>query len=495
MGLLKDKFKEVILSILPVIIVVAIIAEFVLCLPIEEFMMFLLCIVLVIIGFTIFLCGVDIGIHPMGNAIGMEIPKRKSRLFMIIVVFAISFLVTIAEPDVTVFASQVHSLFSTINTTALTYAIAVGVGVFLIIAAFKIIYKISLKLILTVSYILVIALALHMYFTGNVEFLGIAFDSGGVTTGPVTVPVLLALGIGICSVGLARNELDGFGMIGLASVGPIIALLIMGIVTKQNDVASVSSSVSILTINFDLLVREFINSTQSVLLALLPLLAFFVFFQKVFLAYSWNAVKNMVEGVAFAGIGIIIFLTGVYTGFIPIATGLGMKLLDYDAWVAIGLGLVLGFLVAFAEPAVSILGDQVEESSDGILKKKHIVLIISSGVALLVGLGMAKLVFDFNFVFIIVPGYIITLVLMWIGDKDMVGIAFDAGGVSTGPMSVAILSSIYVGFASVLYSGTEAVINGFGLIALIALAPCLFLSILGIYTKYQKKRDGEYYGE
>ena len=223
------------------------------------------------------------------------------------------------------------------------------------------------------------------------------------------------------------------------------------------------------------------------LIALIPLIIFFIIFQKIFLGYSWNAVTNMIEGVAFAGVGVIIFLTGVYTGFMPIAVALGEEFSNYDPFLVIGIGFLLGFLVAFAEPAVAILGDQVERTSGGVLSRKLIIVVISIGVAFLVALGMAKTVFNLNFIWIIIPGYVLTIVLMWYGEKDMVGIAFDAGGVSTGPMSVAILSSIYVGLSSTMYTGTEAVINGFGLIALIALAPCLFLSALSVYIKNRKK--------
>ncbi len=496
MGLWKEKMKEVMTSIIPIIIVVIILQALILDTSLEDIGMFALCVVFVIIGFTMFLCGVELGINPIGNAIGTEIPKRKSRLFMIVVVFAISFLVTVAEPDVSVFATQVNSLFTSIDRNTLVYSIAAGVAALLIVAAFKIIYKLSLKLILTISYAAVIILTLVLSASGNLEFLGIAFDSGGVTTGPVTVPILLALGIGICSVGMSHNEMDGFGMIGLASVGPIIALLVMGLLTGSSDsVSAGGSSGESLGLGFELLLTEFKNSTYSVVIALVPLSVFFVFFQRVFLRYSWNAVTNMLEGTVLAGIGIIIFLTGVYSGFMPVAMDLGEMMATMDPSIVIAVGFILGFLVAFAEPAVGILGDQVEESSDGILKKHVIILVIAIGVASLVALGMAKLMFNLNFVYIIVPGYIIALALMWMSDKDLVGIAFDAGGVSTGPMSVAILSSLYIGMASVLYVGRDAVINGFGLIALIALAPCMFLSALGVIMKYKKKGAAETNGE
>ena len=203
------------------------------------------------------------------------------------------------------------------------------------------------------------------------------------------------------------------------------------------------------------------------------------------------AAALVVAVVAFAGVGVIIFLTGVYAGFMPVATALGKELSTFGPLVIIMIGFVMGFLVAFAEPAVSVLGDQVERTSQGILSRRLIVSVISVGVAFLVAVGMAKTVFNLSFIWIIVPGYILTIVLMWYGEKDMVGIAFDAGGVSTGPMSVAILSSIYVGLSSTMYTGTEAVINGFGLIALIALAPCLFLSALSVYIKHKRNVNAD----
>ena len=485
MGLFKKKLKEVLMSIMPIIIAVSIMAAFVVKLPWEELAMLVFCIVIVVIGFTIFLTGVDLGINPMGNSIGREIPKRRSRFFMIAVVFTISFLVTIAEPDVTVFATQVNTLFDTIDPDMLKLFIAAGVAIFLILAACRIVYKFSLRGMITIGYVLVAILTIVLYILDKNEFIAIAFDSGGVTTGPVTVPVLLALGIGICSVGKKRNKMEGFGMIGLASIGPILALLVMGLLSDTSSMSSVATSAPKYTIGLELLWEKFLDSARGVLIALIPLILFFIMFQKVFLKYSWTAVSYMVEGVASAGVGVIIFLTGVYTGFLPVATLLGEKLAEDNPFLVILVGFILGFLVAFAEPAVSILGDQVQKTSRGVLSRRLIITVISVGVAFLVALGMAKTVLDLDFLWIIIPGYTLTIILMWLGDKNMVGIAFDAGGVSTGPMSVAILSSINVGLSATLYDGMTSVINGFGLIALIALAPCLFLSAMGVYMKYK----------
>ena len=485
MGDLKSTFREVIVSTLPIAVVVLALQLFLLKPSAEDLILFLGCIVLVLIGFTIFLYGVDWGINAVGESMGTEISRRKSSLFMIAVVSIISFLVTIAEPDVGVFATQVTELFSSMDRNTLVYAIAVGVAAFLIIAACRIVFKFSLRVILTIGYLVVIGLAL---FTPP-EFLGIAFDSGGVTTGPMTVPILLSLGIGICSVGKFRNELDGYGMIGLASVGPIIALLILGLSSGSSEIAESGSEFEPYVADiYERLFEEFKDSLLSVIYAIVPLMLFFAVFQKVYLRYSWNSVIHMVRGTTLAGIGIVIFLTGIYTGFIPVATGIGAELADLPI-VLVLLGALLGVLVAIAEPAVEILAGRVEKSSSGNIEKNTVRYVISAGVGIFVALGMLRVwIENFDLLWIVVPGYILAIILMWVGDKDMVGIAFDAGGVSTGPMSVAIISSMYTSIASVVYTGTDAVINGFGIIALIALAPILFLEAFSVYIRIMKAK-------
>lgn len=484
MGSTADTLKEVLISTLPIAIIVLILQIFLLKPSSEEVFLFIGCIIMVLIGFTIFLCGVDKGINILGEWMGKEISRRKSRWFMIILVFLISFLVTIAEPDVGVFSTQVTSLFTSLSKNTLVYAIAIGVAGFLIIASCRIVFKFSLRGILTIAYLMVIVLAL---FTPN-TFLGIAFDSGGVTTGPMTVPILLSLGIGICSTGRVRNELDGYGMIGLASVGPIMALLILGLASGNGNVGGSGEYEPYIEDVTERFIAEFTDALTSVVYAIVPLMIFFAIFQRVFLRYSWNTVVEMIKGTTMAGAGIVIFLTGIYTGFIPVATDIGAHLIDYPL-VLILLGALLGVLVAIAEPAVGILAGRVENSSGGNISKNAVRYVISAGVGLFVALGMLKICYDFSLLYIILPGYILAIVLMWIGDKDMVGISFDAGGVSTGPMSVAIISSMYTSIASVMYSGTDAVINGFGIIALIALAPIIFLEAFSVYIKIMKAQS------
>ena len=486
MGTLQGTFKEVVISTVPIALIVVILQLILVKPSAEDMALFLGCIALVLIGFTVFLYGVDWGINQVGESVGTEISRRKSRLFMIFVVSLISFLVTVAEPDVGVFATQVTTLFDSISRNTLVYAIAIGVAIFLIIAACRIVFKLSLRIILTLGYVAVIVMAL---FTPS-EFLGIAFDSGGVTTGPMTVPILLSLGIGICSVGAFRNELDGFGMIGLASIGPIIALLILGLTSGSGDAAATAGEEYEPYIEnaANRLIKEFTDSLTSVIMAIVPLMIFFGVFQKVFLRYSWNSVIHMIKGTLLAGLGIVVFLTGIYTGFIPVATKIGAELSD-NVVILVALGLLLGILVAIAEPAVGILAERVERSSGGNIGKNAVRYVISIGVGVFVAIGMLRICCDFSLLYIVVPGYALAIILMWVGDKDMMGIAFDAGGVSTGPMSVAIISSMYTSIASTVYEGTDAVINGFGIIALIALAPILFLEGFSVYIRIMKARE------
>ena len=477
-------FKEVVISTLPIAVLMLILQMVLVGTTMEDLRVFIICTMMVLFGFTIFLIGVEIGVNPAGESMGHEISKRKSRFFMVALVFVISFLVTVAEPDVGVFATQVTSLFTTLNKDAMVYAIAAGVAVFLIIAACKIVFRLNLKVLFTIGYILTLALAV----LAPPEFRGIALDSGGVTTGPMTVPILLSLGIGICSVHEWKNDLDGYGMIGLASIGPVIALLIMGLLSGDSSVGGATEEFEPYIENvMDRFLYEFKHALESVVIAIVPLLAFFIIFQRFILSYTWEAINRVVKGVVMASIGVIIFLTAIYTGYIPMATNVGLELAD-NALPMIVLGFLLGFLVAIAEPAVEILSGRVEESSGGNIGKMVVKMVISLGVATFVALGMAKISFDFNLLYIIIPGYILALVLMWLGDDDMVGISFDAGGVATGPMSVAIISTMYTGIASAKYAGADAVINGFGVIALIALAPIIFLGAFSVYIKIMKKR-------
>lgn len=483
MGALGNKFKEVFTSTIPVIIVVFLMQLFLTKSTNSDYILFWLFSVFVLVGLTFFLHGVDTGVNPVGNAIGSEIPKRKSKLFMILVIFAISFLVTVAEPNVSIFGQQVMSIYTSVSSNTIVYGISAGIAFVLLIAAIKIVYDLSLRTIFLLGWGAIILIAIFAPET----FLGIAFDSGGVATGPMMVPVLLALSLGICLGTPGRSEMDSFGMVGLAAMGPVLALLLISLGMGEGGVSGGGSGGTIV-VNTEYVINELITVSKNILAALVPLTIFFIFFQRKFLTYTWDAVRSMTIGLTYTGIGLILFLSGMYCAFIPVVSESGAALLDlHPVWMVL-IGLVLGFLIVFAEPAVSILGDQVNGASNGAIRKSGIRLIISVAVGAFVALAMIKISFDLSILLFVIPGYIAILILMFYSDKDMIGIAFDSGGVATGPIAVAVTMALYTSISSAKYSGIEAVINGFGVVAFMAMAPTLFIMILGVVIKRRNSR-------
>ena len=452
-----------------------------------EFSLEIMCVVLVLIGFTLFLYGVDVGILPTGKDIGLEMSRRKSIIPMMVIVFLISIIVTVAEPDVTVFSSTVNVLFYDVNYNMLVASIAVGVGVMLVLAALRIYLNLSLKLLITIGYSFVIILGLLV----PKYILGIAFDSGGVTTGPITIPVLMAMGMGI-GMAASRNSdpMNSFGMVGLASIGPLITVMLYGQLAGISDlmVPNVTEA-RVDTVSIATLTHHYNGAVIDTLGSVLPLWALLAVIMKYYLHGSWQDFKVMGVGMMMTGVGMIMFLTGVYSGFMPMAQEIGVFLINNDAgiWIMF-LGLALGFLVIAAEPAVKILGSQVESVSRNMITTKTITIVIGLGVSAFVGVGMYVMSQGWMSIYYILPIYAVAIVLLWLMDDSLVGITYDAGGVATGPMSVAVIMSMYAAMAEML-GGAIASENAFGVIALIALAPIVSLSILGIYIRIKRRSN------
>ena len=452
-----------------------------------EFSLEIMCIILVLIGFTLFLYGVDIGILPTGKDIGLEMSRRKSIIPMMVIVFLISIIVTVAEPDVTVFSSTVNVLFYDVNYNMLVASIAVGVGVMLVLAALRIYLNLSLKLLITIGYSFVIILGLLV----PKYILGIAFDSGGVTTGPITIPVLMAMGMGI-GMAASRNSdpMNSFGMVGLASIGPLITVMLYGQLAGISDlmVPNVTEA-RVDTVSIATLTHHYNRAVIDTLGSVLPLWALLAVIMKYYLHGSWQDFKVMGVGMMMTGVGMIMFLTGVYSGFMPMAQEIGVFLINSDVgiWIMF-LGLALGFLVIAAEPAVKILGSQVESVSRNMITTKTITIVIGLGVSAFVGVGMYVMSQGWMSIYYILPIYAVAIVLLWLMDDSLVGITYDAGGVATGPMSVAVIMSMYAAMAEML-GGAIASENAFGVIALIALAPIVSLSILGIYIRIKRRSN------
>lgn len=480
----KDYLSEVSKTTLPIAFFILAIDTLTVGTNPEQFFIELLCVLLVIEGFALFLYGVDIGVIPMGRVVGSEIAHRKSILPMILIVFVTSVVVTVAEPDVTVFASKVDVIFHDVNYGLLIASIALGVAVMLVLAALRIYLNLSLKLLITIGYAFVIILGLIV----PKYILGIAFDSGGVTTGPITIPVLMALGMGI-GLAASRNSdpMNSFGMVGLASIGPLITVMLYGQLAGISDKMTPVETAALDDISKDTLYHFLSEAFIDTLGSVIPLLVIFLILLKFYLHGTWRDARIMLAGMGITTAGMIMFLTGVYAGFMPMAEETGAYLVNHDAgiWILV-LGFVLGFLVIAAEPAVKILGSQVEEVSRNMITAKTITIVVGAGVSVFVGVGMYAMTQGWMSIYYILPIYAIAIIMLWFMDDSIVGIAYDAGGVATGPMSVAVIMSMYAAMAEEL-GGSIALENAFGVIALIALAPIVALSLLGIYIRVKRK--------
>jgi len=484
MASFKDILKEVTETTLPIAALILALDTILVGASVFQFILELLCCVIVIMGFSLFLMGVEVGIIPMGKAIGQEMARRRSMIGMIVLAFIISMVVTIAEPDVSVFSTTVGKVFPSVDSFALTLSIALGVGIMLVLATLRLALNVSIRLLITIGYGIIVVFGLMV----PQSVLGIAFDSGGVTTGPVTIPVLIALGMGV-SVAVSRrgSTMDGFGMIGLASIGPLITVMIYGSLTFGGDVGTVQAASENIPVGIESLIEHFVSSVRDTLVSVLPLFVIFLLLQRFYIRGSWKDLWIMTWGIIFTMLGMIMFLTGVYAGFMPLAEELGTYLVESNSglWILV-IGLVLGFLVIVAEPAVKILGTQVESASKGAITNKTITLVVGAGVSVFVGVGMYAMSQGWMSMYYALPIYVVAVIMLWFMEKDLIGITYDAGGVATGPMSVAIIMTMYSAIAQA--SGPEiAMNNAFGIIAFIALAPIIALSILGVCIHYKKK--------
>lgn len=449
--------------------------------------------ILLILGLSIFLMGADIGMVSFGQKVGSALTRKRSLPLIMGASFVIGFAVTIAEPDVQVLATQVSAIAPSINRSLLLFMIAVGVGIFLLIGAARTVMQLPLRWLLLFFY------ALVFIACGFVDpaFVGVAFDSGGATTGPITVPFIMALGLGIASA-IQKKEGDdsSFGLVGLASIGPITAVAAMGLfsgVTFESDgAAPIEEAVLPVFAHFWRLVP---HVTEEIAMALLPLVVIFFVFQFTLLKLPTPQVKRMMLGIVYAFIGLVMFMTGVNGGFSPAGQSLGMALGSIGGGgVLIPVGLVLGAVVVCAEPAVWVLTEQVEEVSGGYIRRPILLAALSISIALAVMLGMVRVLTGLSIWWMVLPGYLLALALTFFCPKLFTAIAFDSGGVASGPMSTTFVLSLTLG-ASMAVGGNPAT-DAFGMIAMIAMAPLITIQLLGILfkimeNKHKKKEQTE----
>ena len=500
-----SKLKETAISVLPVMAIVLFLGfTFV---PLDKFLLvrFVIGGLLLIVGLTVFLLGVDLGIQPMGERCGAELTKKRSLVLLLTVAFVIGFIVTAAEPDIQVFGGQVCSIFPFVNKLIFTFVIAGGVGLFIMFGLLRTVLNLSLKWSFFIAYALLFVLA----FFAPSNFTGIAFDSGGATTGPMTVPFIMALGLGVSSV---RDDDDNsFGLTGICSIGPVMAVLVYAIfLRKSASFDEVSAAVEQITEAGEKVTESGMQITggafsqifapfglaaghvfKEALISIAPLFVLFIIFQILLLKMTRRQVVRIVIGFIYAFTGLTIFLIGVNGGFSQAGAELGKKLgnlaiTNGGAWyiLLIGTGLALGAIIVCAEPAVWVLSEQVEHVSGGTIKRKVLLVFLSVGTAVAIGLSMWRSVSGFNLKLILVPGYIISMILMIFCPSLFSGIAFDSGGVASGPLTSTFVLSFTLGAANGGNGGNDS----FGVIALVAMMPLLAIQIMGIIFKMKQKK-------
>ena len=471
------KIKESLLSALPITLIVYLLTLTPwFNLSGTELLTFSVSAVMLIVGLGLFGLGADLAMTPMGTYVGSGLSKQRKLGLLLVSCFVLGLLITIAEPDLQVLAAQVSSVM---NGTVLIYAVGLGVGAFLVVAVLRIVFRKQLSNILMLFYMLLFAATLFLVVNGNMNLLPLAFDSGGVTTGPITVPFLMALCVGISGVlGDNRSQENSFGMVALCSIGPILAVLLLGAFTNNN----LSYTVPDYAADGDILgsyLHTAAHTAKEVAIALGMIVLFFGICQALFLKLPKKRLIKIAVGVVFTYVGLVIFLTGVSVGFMPVGYKLGTQLAALHPALLVVLGLITGVLVVLAEPAIHVLNAQVEDVTGGSISKRSLMTGLCIGVGASIALSVIRIVFDFSLVYYIIPGYFISLALSLFVPPVYTAIAFDSGGVASGPMTSTFILPFVTGVCVVL-QGSDAVLrDAFGVVALVAMTPLITIQLLG----------------
>ena len=485
MNILIDKMKETIISVLPVTLLVLLLHFTLTPMPTDTLWRFLLGALFIILGLAVFLLGVDIAIAPVGQAIGGYVTRKKSLAVLMAAGLILGFAINIAEPDLLVLAKQIAlATAEKLGVMQLLVVVSLGVGIMLAMGLLRIVYQVPLKNVLLVAYGVVLVLAV---LVPN-DFLGIAFDSGGATTGSMTVPFILALGMGVASSthGRTRDE-DAFGLTAIASTGPMLAVMTMALISGLDGLAGKggaeeAASEGILAP----FVTTLLHTAQEVLIAILPLIIITLLMQRFALHLGKRSFYRIMVGFVYTYVGFIFFLTGVNAGFMDAGNWIGRCLAITPLWLNMIVAAVIGLVVILAEPSVHVLTEQIEDITAGAIKKNSILVAFALGVSLAIVLSVVRLrVPSIQLWAILLIGYALAIVLSRFTPPLFVGIAFDSGGVASGPMTATFVLAFAQGVA-VATNGSAGLIDAFGVIALVALTPLITLQLFGLY--YEHKR-------
>lgn len=484
MNLLAEKTKDVTRTLLPVVILVLLLCFTLVDVESNVFTRFLVGSVMLLIGLSIFLWGVDLAMNPIGEHMSREIATSRTFLKLAILSFLLGFLITVAEPDMLVLGSQIEAASGGVmSASVIVYMVSIGVGVLISLGVFRLLGDMPLNRFMMITYGVIFILAIFV----SEEFLAIAFDSSGATTGALTTPFILAISLGLSIIkGGRHSEENAFGLVGIMSAGPILAVMLLSVLTGQKNIQSSEVefivSEGVLGPIMDVLPTIFFES----IIALLPITILFFIFNFTKFKLSEDELSRIIKGLLLTLVGLVLFLTAAASGFMDMGRIIGMELAGMNKWLLIGIGFLMGLIVVLVEPAVHVLGQQIEEVTGGHIPLNLIRITLSIGVGLAIALSMVRIVVpEVKLWYFIIPGFAMAIVLSFVSEPVFVGIAYDAGGVASGPMTATFVLAFAQGAASVIESA-DVMIDGFGVIAMVAMAPVFSLMVLGTLFRHTR---------
>ena len=481
---LNEKLREGVAAVLPIALIVMVLCFTITPIPTDLMLAFVIGTVMLIVGMGFFQLGAEMSMTPIGEGVGVRLSKAKRVVTVAVIGLVMGVIITVSEPDLQVLAQQVPS----IPNMTLILTVGLGVGLFLILAILKIVFKKDLASMLVYFYMVLFALALLLLAVDmdNFNLIPLSFDSGGVTTGPITVPFIMALGVGIAAtIGGKDSSENSFGLVAMCSVGPILAVLLLSLINGGDIQAPNVNDYMIADNILSAILHTLGKTTVDVTIALGMVVGFFFIINFIFLKLPKKKLLPIGVGTLFTYIGLIVFLTAVHIGFMPIGFKMGEELAKTSPVVASIVGFILGLVVVLAEPAVHVLNKQVEEITNGAVSKKAMMIALSIGVGLSICLSVIRIIFGFSILYYLIPGYLLSLGLSFFVPKIYTAIAFDSGGVASGPLTSTFILPFAIGTCVAM--GGNILSDAFGIVAMVAMTPLITIQLLG-FTSISKKR-------
>ena len=483
---LGSKLKESLISVMPVsLLVFALSVTPWVNISKDELFVFVVGALLLVLGIGLFNLGADMAMTPMGQYIGQGLTSSKRLGVLLGVGFVMGLLITIAEPDLSVLAEQVKAVM---NGPLLIGTVGLGVGLLLMMGIYKILFHEDLVSILLFLYMVLFCLLALLIDNGKGSLMALSFDSGGVTTGPITVPFIMALGVGIAlTVGGRNASENSFGLIALCSVGPILAVLLLSLFSK-GELNYTMPDYSMGNILSEGTEDVFFDKAIEVCRSLgLVVVSFFVL-QFLVLKLPKAKIVQILFGIGYTLIGLVLFLASVEIAFMPLGFQIGSQLSAHHPAIIIGFAFIIGNVVVLAEPAVHVLNSQVQEITGGEVSRHEMMVALSVGVGLSIGLSVLRVYLGFSVLYYLIPGYILSLGLSFYVPKIYTAIAFDSGGVASGPLTSSFILPMVIGVCSTM-QGESAVLDfAFGVVAMVAMTPLITIQSLGFKSEMAVRR-------